>query len=60
MDLSRSKQKDEVIDYCSQCGAEIIIGRTVIRFGRELLCDVNCLSDWVGAVEITVPEVQNH
>ncbi|MEK3771122.1 hypothetical protein MKY14_21500 [Paenibacillus sp. FSL R5-0887] len=50
----------EVIDYCSQCGAEITLGRIVIRFGRELLCDTNCLCDWIGAEEVTAPDQTKH
>ncbi|ASA22344.1 hypothetical protein [Paenibacillus donghaensis] len=60
MSESMTKPFSEVVDYCSQCGAEIKFGQIVIRYGRELLCDTNCLCDWVGADEVSVPEPAKH
>jgi hypothetical protein len=56
MHQTTNQQAPEVIDYCANedCGAEILLGQEVTKWGRHLYCNMGCLSRSIGAAVITV------
>lgn len=56
-------QSQEVIDFCSneECGAEIVFGQQATKWGKDLYCNMGCLSRDIGAAVITVNDgVRQH